>query len=128
MLESLPSKNYRLISFEKDVAAAYHVMDIFVHVPIDNHSEAFGQIYVEALAAGVPSIFTLSGIAPDFIVDNKNAMVVPFKNSEGIYQAMLKILKDESLAENLKQEGYKSVTGKFDLARMINQLEVLYER
>ena len=24
MLESLPSKNYKLISFEKDVAAAYH--------------------------------------------------------------------------------------------------------
>lgn len=127
MLKSLPEKNYRLISFEKDVAAAYHVMDIFVHVPIDNHSEAFGQIYVEALAAGVPSIFTLSGIAPDFIVDNKNALVVPFKNSESIYQAMLKILNDESLRKNLKEEGYKSVKAKFDLSRMINQLEALYE-
>ena len=102
-------------------------MNIFVHVPIDDHSEAFGQIYVEALAAGVPSIFTLSGIAPDFVVDNKNALVVPFKNSEAIYEAMLKILKDENFAEKLKQEGYKTVTGKFDLSRMINQLETLYE-
>jgi glycosyltransferase involved in cell wall biosynthesis len=127
MLESLPGKNVRVIPFEKDVAAAYKVMNIFLHVPIDDHSEAFGQIYVEALAAGVPSIFTLSGIAPDFVVDNKNALVVPFKNSEAIYEAMLKILKDENLAEKLKQEGYKTVTGKFDLSRMINQLEGLYE-
>ena len=50
-----------------------------------------------------------------------------FKNSEAVYQAMLKILKDESLAEKLKQEGYKTVTGKFDLSRMITQLEALYE-
>ena len=82
---------------------------------------------MEALAAGVPSIFTLSGIAPDFIVDNKNALVVSFKNSEAVYQAMLRILKDESLAEKLKHEGYKTVSGKFDLSRMINQLETLYE-
>ena len=127
LLESLPGKNFRVIPFEKDVAAAYKVMNIFVHVPIDDHSEAFGQIYVEALAAGVPSIFTLSGIAPDFIVDNKNALVVSFKNSEAIYEAMLNILKDENFAEKLKQEGYKTVTGKFDLSRMITQLEALYE-
>jgi glycosyltransferase involved in cell wall biosynthesis len=127
MLGTLPEKNIRLIPFEKDVAAAYHTMNIFVHVPIDKHSEAFGQIYVEALAAGVPSIFTLSGIAPDFIVDNKNAIIVPFKNSKAIYEGMLRIIGDESLQENLRKEGYETVTGKFELSRMISQLEALYE-
>jgi glycosyltransferase involved in cell wall biosynthesis len=126
LLKSLPEKNYRLVSFEKDVAAAYHVMNVFVHVPIDEHSEAFGQIYVEALAAGVPSVFTRSGIAPDFITDGKNALVVPFKNSVAIYEAMLKIMKDEGLRENLRQEGEKTVQDKFELSRMINQLETLY--
>jgi glycosyltransferase involved in cell wall biosynthesis len=126
-LESLPEKNIRLVSFEKDVAAAYHAMDIFVHVPIDEHSEAFGQIYVEALAAGVPSIFTLSGIAPDFIVDEKNALAVPFKNSEAIYEAMMRILQDENLRNRLKQEAYFSVEEKFALSRMIHRLEKLYE-
>ena len=127
LLRSLPEKNYRLIPFEKDIAAAYQVMDIFVHVPIDNHSEAFGQIYVEALAAGVPSIFTLSGIAPDFIIDGKNALVVPFKNSEAIYKSMLLILENEELRNKLKQVASYSVEEKFKLSRMIEQLENLYE-
>ena len=127
LLEALPEKNFRQVSFEKDVAAAYHVMDIFVHVPIDNHSEAFGQTYVEALAAGVPSVFTLSGIAPDFVVDQKNALVVPYKNSEAIYQAMLKILQEKTLQEGLRIEGYKAVNDKYDLGRMIRELELLYE-
>ena len=127
MLKTLPEKNYRLISFEKDVAAAYKVMNVFVHAPIDNHSEAFGQIYVEALAAEVPSIFTLSGIAPDFIANGVNALVVPFKNSGAIYEAMLQILQDKDLRQKLSANGYNSVKDSFGLSRMIRQLEELYE-
>jgi glycosyltransferase involved in cell wall biosynthesis len=46
--------------------------------------EAFGQTYVEALAAGVPSVFTPSGVAPEFIEDGRNALVVPFRDAEAI--------------------------------------------
>ena len=64
-LEHLPADSFKTILFENDIAACYRLVNAFVHVPIDEHSEAFGQVYVEALAAGVPSVFTLSGIAHD---------------------------------------------------------------
>ncbi len=44
-----------------------------MHVTIGKHYEAFGQIYVEALAAGIPSVFTLTGIAPEIIEHEHNA-------------------------------------------------------
>jgi glycosyltransferase involved in cell wall biosynthesis len=126
LLAKLPEKNYRKIGFEKEITAAYQLMDIFVHVPIDSHSEAFGQIYVEALAAGIPSIFTLSGIAPDFIKNGENALVVPYKDKHAIYTQMQKLISDPVLRNKLIQNGRSSVREKFTLGQMISQLNNLY--
>jgi glycosyltransferase involved in cell wall biosynthesis len=125
-LADIPKERYRLIPFEQDVPAAIHAMDVYVHVPIDQHSEAFGQTYVEALAAGVPSIFSLSGIASDFIEDGENGLVVPFRDSEAIFAAASRILGDKYLREKLKQNGWNSVEKQFALSTMIRNLEHLY--
>jgi glycosyltransferase involved in cell wall biosynthesis len=127
LLTALPPRAYRIIKFEPDIAAAYKCMDLFVHVPIDEHSEAFGQTYVEALAARVPSIFTISGIAQDFIVDGKNAWTVPFKNSAAIYEKMKKIMVDQRECESRTLQGEKDVQQRFTLNKMINSLEHLYD-
>lgn len=127
LLKELPAEAYRLVRFENDVAAAYRSMDVFVHVPYDEHSEAFGQTYVEALAAGIPSIFTLSGIAQDFIVEGQNALTVPFKDSDAIYQALLRLRNEAGLREKLSRQGMRSVSERFTLKKMIEQLELMYD-
>jgi glycosyltransferase involved in cell wall biosynthesis len=127
LLKPLPAQNYRMIPFERDIAAALHVMTAFVHTPVDEHSEAFGQIYVEALAAGVPSVFTLSGIAPDFIRDGHNALVVPFRDSEAICKALQRLFRDKTLRDILKAEGWNSVKDRFALQKMINRMGEIYE-
>lgn len=126
LLSGVSPGNYRLIVFENDIAAAYKAMDQFIHVPIDEHSEAFGQIYIEALAAGIPSIFTLSGIAGDMIVDGHNAIVVPFKDSEAIAKAMVRIATEPALAARLSENGYNSVKEEFTFDKMIRHYEKLY--
>lgn len=98
---------------------------MYVHTPIDDHSEAFGQTYVEALAAGIPSVFTLSGIAHEFIEHEKNAMVVNYKNSEEIYLAMKNILANEALKNEIIHHGKNSVQ-RFALNDFIKLLENLY--
>lgn len=124
-LEELPVGSYRLVDYEEDIFALYKVMDIFIHVPIDSQVEAFGQIYVEALAAGVPSIFTLSGVAPEFIKDRHNALVVGFKNSDEIYEAIKEILSNDALRDRLIQEGILSVQ-RFSKDQFINSLTNVY--
>lgn len=125
-LEELPSESYRIIKFESNIAAAYKCMDIFVHVPIDEHSEAFGQIYIEALAAQQPCIFTKSGIATDFIVDGKNAFVAPFKDSAAIYDKMIFILNNSQKANEIAKQGALDVMTSFSINTMITSLEKLY--
>ena len=81
LLSQIPQEHYTEISFEKNLSALYQTFHLYVHTPINAEVEAFGQTYIEALAAGIPSIFTLSGVASEFIEHKKNALVVDFCDS-----------------------------------------------
>jgi len=126
LLKQLPEKNLSIVSFEPNVYDLYQLFDLYVHVPINPSCEAFGQTYVEALAARVPSIFTLSGVAREFIVDEENALVVPFKDSQAIYDSMIRLLNDPPLCEKLASNGLKSVQGLFSFEDYILKLQELY--
>jgi glycosyltransferase involved in cell wall biosynthesis len=128
LLQTLPQSSYTEIGFEGEVASLYRLFDVFVHAPVDPYCEAFGQTYVEALAACVPSVFTRSGIAADFIVDGENAIVVAFKDSTAIADGMMRILADADLRSQLAANGRESVQKLFDLSSMIERLETLYEK
>ena len=124
-LEQIPPANRVEIKFESDLFALYRLFDVFVHCPVDADVEAFGQIYVEALAAGVPSIFSLSGVAHEFIEDEENALVVAYKDSQAIESAMKRLLTDQSLVEKLRQSGKQAVQS-FSVEQFVANLEDLY--
>ena len=126
MLSRLPKETFCEIEFEPDIFSLYRLFDVYVHAPIDAELEAFGQTYVEALAVGVPSVFTLSGVAPEFIENERNALVVDFQNSDQIRDAILKLLKDDDLRHRLIENGRNDVRQKFSLETMVEKLEKLY--
>ena len=125
-LDDLIKGSFTEVAFEKELAALYKVFDVFVHVPIDGTIEAFGQTYVEALSSGVPSIFTLSGIAHTFIENNENALVVDYKKSDQIASGIERILTDQNLRLKLKKNGKKSIE-RFNLGLHIEKLKKIYE-
>ncbi|MDO9000760.1 MAG: glycosyltransferase family 4 protein [Bacteroidota bacterium] len=126
LLKEIPNENYVEIDFENNLFALFKLFDVFVHVPIDQTSEAFGQVYVESLASSVPSVFTLSGIANDFIIDKHNALVVDYKNTKAIYEGVKQIIENKSLASTLINNGKADVENLFDISKMILALETLY--
>lgn len=126
-LQHLPDGSYKTIVFEKNLFALYKLFDYFIHVPIDPTVEAYGQVYVEAPAAGVPCIFTLSGIASDYIRDKENALVVPYKNSQAIYEALTVLHHQPDLRKQLIQNGLKDVGQRFTFGQSLNRLCHLYD-
>lgn len=127
LLKDVPESSYKEIVFEKDLVNLYRLFDVHVHVPVDEHSEAFGQTYVEALASGIPSVFTLSGVAPEIIRHLENAMVVPFRDAEAIEKAVIDILENNDLRNRLTAQGMKDVRALFEIETMLNALKKLYE-
>ena len=120
VLQILPRDSYRLISFENDSPALYSVFNIFVHVPVDEHSEAFGQVYVEAFLFFLFCIFTLSGIASEFVKDHNNALVVPYKDSGSIELAIFELISNPKLVHRLSSQASADAQ-KFDIRMMVKR-------
>jgi glycosyltransferase involved in cell wall biosynthesis len=80
------------------------------------------------LAAGIPSVFTLSGIAREFIENEKNALVVPYKNANAIQTSIERLLENKQLRNNLVEQGKKDVYASFVIDKMMNSLFSLYEK
>jgi len=127
LLNELPSENYREIEFEQDMPALYNLMNVFVHVPIDEQSEAFGQVYIEALAASVPTVFTKSGIASEFIIDKENTLVVNHRNSSEIFVAIKLLLHDKNLCNHLSLNGRTLTKNLFSINSSLMQTFNAYE-
>jgi glycosyltransferase involved in cell wall biosynthesis len=127
LLQTLPNDSYLEIKFEDDLAALYKLFDIYVHVPIDRHVEAFGQTYIESIIAGIPSIVTLSGIANEFIEHKRNAWVVDFKNIDQIVNGINEILINRPLRERFRRQREESIK-RFSLESYIASLEKLYNK
>jgi len=126
LLDELPEGSYKKTTFEPNISALYPIFDLFLHVPVNAQIEAFGQTYIESMAAGVPLIATRSGIGNEIMEHGVNALVVPYENSDAIYEAMLQVLREPGLKEKLSRNGYDTVKERFALAHMINELERLY--
>ncbi len=126
LLSELPNKSYQKVVFENEITSIYHLFDVFVHVPINDTIEAFGQTYIESMASGIPLVATKSGIANEILVNNDNSIVVPYKSSEAIYNAISLLLKDSDLKNRITKNAIKTVAEKFEIQNMIGKLETLY--
>ncbi len=126
LLAGLPSENVVLIPFEEDMAALYRLFDVYVHTPVDKHCEAFGQTYVEALACGIPSVFTSSGIAAEVVQHEVHALIVPYRDEEATFKAMVRVWESADLKDQFRKEGPVLVRKHFELSTMMDKLEELY--
>ncbi len=80
---------------------------LFLHTPVTAEGggfEGFGIVYLEAAAAGIPSIGTLDCGAEDAIVDGITGRLVP-QDANSVAAALGEILGDESLRTRFGVQG-----------------------
>lgn len=64
--------------FLKTTMLLFKMFDVFVHVPIDAEIEAFGQIYIEALAVGGPLCVYAIRCFREFVKDGERYLLLIF--------------------------------------------------
>jgi glycosyltransferase involved in cell wall biosynthesis len=100
MLERLPRRSWRTVRWETFVDDLFPMFDVFVHVPEDRLSEAFGFVYVETLTTGTPSVLTNSGILYELDPARLEGIsVVPFKDPAAIEAAMRRWVRERITPE-----------------------------
>jgi len=92
---------------EEELISIYQLSDIFVHTPrrVNWKFEGFGLVYLEAGACGKPVIGSHSGGVEDAVIDGVTGLLVPENKPRATARAILKLLKDKTLAEKLGKRG-----------------------
>jgi glycosyltransferase involved in cell wall biosynthesis len=106
------------------VEYAYAALDVFV---LTSHSETYGMVTIEAMAAGLPVIATSSGGTPDIIHDNINGILVPPRQPRALSDALLRLIHDPQLALRLSDQARKDAIERYSHSRQCGLFEKLFE-
>lgn len=131
MLGEWPAGTWRTVEYEADVEAMYALLDLFIHVPEDRDSEAFGLVYIEALLSGTPSVFTVSGILNDLPTDQlRDVVLVPFGDATAIARAAGDLLRERRTPEQRARTARHHIAcigPVIDIERRMDRLHDLYD-
>ncbi|MEK6955064.1 MAG: glycosyltransferase family 4 protein, partial [Nanoarchaeota archaeon] len=88
--------------------------------------EAFGQVYLEALATKTPAIGTRVGGVPDIITPDVGYLVPP-RNSDEISKHIIELFSDPKKAKKMGEAGRNRVKKKFSIEKMVKETEDVYK-
>ena len=91
-----------------------------------SEKESFGLVLIEAMSCGVPCIGTDIGGIPEVIEHNKNGYIVPLHDIEHVACYALKLLKNEELLNEFRQNAIMTVKDRFHSSMIVDQYENLY--
>lgn len=107
---------------DADLVALYREAGALVHPAT---SEGFGLTLLEAMALGTPIIAAASDGPSELLTHEKTGLLTPTAESGALAAAMVRLLKDHTLAERLKSAG-AAHAATFRVDDMIAQTNAVY--
>jgi glycosyltransferase involved in cell wall biosynthesis len=104
ILDQVPHNNFQFEPVNLDIPGFLQSIDVLVHVPLELDDEAFGIVYIEALATDTPGIFTISGILNELINPERFFSVVPSRRSDAILEKLEEHFFGNSICEKIPPE------------------------
>jgi len=91
-----------------------------------SRKEGFGVSFLEAMAAGLPVIATPVGGITDFIKDGETGLLVESEHPQQAANAILRVLNDAALYQQLQDNGRKLVEKRYNWERIIDEVENVF--
>jgi glycosyltransferase involved in cell wall biosynthesis len=107
---------------QQDVALFYLLADV---VAIPSHSEPFGIVAVEAMAAGRPVVASNVGGLADTVVDGQTGRLVPPGNASAMAEALTWVLQSPDHAHQLGVAGQVRAINDYSEDRLAASLHAL---
>jgi rhamnosyl/mannosyltransferase len=108
---------------DKDMLKQYQKCDVFV-LPSIYKTEAFGIVLLEAMACGKPCVGTnISGT--EYVLEDSGIAVDP-QDEEQLSTAVVRVLTDRKLAEEMSRKGLKKISG-FDWPKIADKVFKTYK-
>ena len=94
-----------------DILKYYAASDCFV---FPSYREGFPNTVLEAGAMGLPSIVTDINGSREIINNGENGIIIPQKNVDELYEAMLKMLEDDDMRKNMATNARPMIESRFE--------------
>lgn len=98
--------------------------DIYV---FPSYGEGCPVSVLEALAVGLPLVYTPVGALADILTDHENGLEIPVRSKEALHVALLKLIEAPDLRRAMVEKN-KALSKDFDLATIHQQLEEIYTK
>lgn len=108
-----------------DIPQLLSKVDVLVMSSIE--PESFGRVIIEAQAVGVPVVATSVGGVLDIIDDGKTGLLVPAKDSESMAAAIVRLIQNTDLANQLVKNARAKIEKEFTLDLMATRTLKVYE-
>ncbi len=116
-------KHVRFLGFQSDIPSFLHAIDVFAFA---SRSEGFGQVVIEAMAAGKPVV--VSRIAPltEIVADGKTGLYAEPESPESFAEKISWLFSHQEEAHAMGRQGQKVVRERFSAEVMALKVLSLY--
>ena len=116
LAESLGLANHTIFfGYVEELEAFYNAAEVLV---MPSTYEPFGMVAIEAMACGTPAVVTDWGGLKDFLTDGQDALLVDPIDTKALAEAILKLLKDKPLYEEIAHKGCEKAYSMFTWERI----------
>jgi len=117
--------NIHFLGYRSDVQRLLPAFDLYTSA---SRREAFSLSLVEAFAAGVPLVATSVGGVPELVNHGVNGLLVASENVDELAAAIRQLARDRAVLVSLGQEAQITYREHYSCDRMLDRIEVLYQR
>ena len=111
IIENNSSIVYLGSKYGDKMLACYAAADCFV---FPSYREGFPNTVIEAGAMGLPSIVTDINGSREIVVQGENGVIVPPKDADALYQAMLDMIRYKAVRERMAANARKMIASRFE--------------
>jgi len=114
-----------LPGFTADVGGLQKSFDVFA---MSSVTEGLGSAMLDAMADRVPVVATRAGGIPEAITDERDGLLVPPQDAKALAAALVRLLRDPSLRQQLGDAGRERIIEEFSVDRMVERTVDAYEK
>ncbi len=118
-------RHFIFLGERRGMAQLYRAFDLFV---LPSVSEGMPLTILEAMNAATPVIATRVGGVPELVDDGETGLLVPPRDPDALAAAILRLLENPRLREDMGRHGRERVERQFTAERMVISTDQLFRR
>ena len=113
------NKEISYVGFQNDVRPYFAISDVLVFL---SYREGFPNVVMQAGAMGLLSIVTDINGCNEIIKSGVNGIIIPVKDIQATYNAMRKLVMDQSYYDKLQGKSKEMIVNKYSQTELWNTL------